>query len=255
VYPASSGLAAVQPETYFVTMPIRDLRAAEGPFALDETGFEFHSHASVFDDYYNEAAVREWYYPEVSRALLDFTGAAEVIVFDHNVRSSVRAARGDQGVREPVAQAHNDYTEESGPKRQVDILDKAGRADLAGRAFSLINLWRPIIGPVQDTPLALCDAASVSKQDLVTTDIHHFADGNLDTPAHRGMIYSLHHNPRHRWFFASDMQPDEVLLLRCFDSRIDGRARFMPHTGFRNPTCPSGFVPRESIEARTLVVY
>ena len=51
------------------------------------------------------------------------------------------------------------------------------------------------------------------------------------------------------------MQPDEVLLLKCYDSRTDGRARFMPHTGFQNPTCPQDFVPRESIEARTLVVF
>jgi len=36
---------------------------------------------------------------------------------------------------------------------------------------------------------------------------------------------------------------------------MDGRARFMPHTGFNNPECPPEFVPRESIEARTLVVF
>ena len=51
------------------------------------------------------------------------------------------------------------------------------------------------------------------------------------------------------------MKPDEVLLLKCYDSRKDGRARFMPHTGFKNPGCPREFVPRESIEARTLVVF
>ncbi len=51
------------------------------------------------------------------------------------------------------------------------------------------------------------------------------------------------------------MQPDEVLLLKCYDSRKDGRARYMPHTGFRNPACPDDFVPRESIEARTLVIF
>lgn len=69
------------------------------------------------------------------------------------------------------------------------------------------------------------------------------------------MIYALRHNPGHRWYFASEMQPNEVLLLKCYDSRQDGRARFMPHTGFKNPDCPSEFTPRESIEARTLVVY
>ncbi len=51
------------------------------------------------------------------------------------------------------------------------------------------------------------------------------------------------------------MPPGEFLLLKCFDSRADGRARFMPHAGFQNPASPSDFVPRESIEARSLVVF
>lgn len=255
VYPASSGLEAARPRTYPVTMPIRDLRPAADLFGLDRQGFAFRAHASSFDDFYEEAAVRARYYPEVAGVLREMTGATEVFVFDHNVRSSVRAARGELGIREPVDQAHNDYTEESGPKRRDAILEEAGRRDLAGCAFALVNLWRPIAGPVLDTPLALCDAASVASDDLITTDIHHFADGNVTTPAHSGVIYSLHHNPRHRWFFVSEMQPDEVLLLKCYDSRRDGRARFMPHTGFNNPDCPREYVPRESIEARTLVVF
>jgi hypothetical protein len=255
VYPAASGLETVRPATQAVTMPIRDLRPAADRLRLDRQGFEFHAHASSFQDFYTQAEVRARYYPEVSRVLKEMTRAEAVFVFDHNVRSSVRAARGEPGVREPVDQAHNDYTEESGPKRRDAILEKAGRGDLADRAFALVNLWRPIVGPVLDTPLALCDAGSVATADFVTTDIHHFADGDITTPAHSGVIYSLHHNPRHRWFFASEMQPDEVLLLKCYDSRKDGRARFMPHTGFNNPSCPREFVPRESIEARTLVVF
>lgn len=255
VYPASSGLESVIPETFSVTMTIRDLRARADAPTLDECGFEFHAHASSFDRFYDEEAVRAHYYPEVEHVLKALLGAEAVIVFDHNVRSSVRAARGEPGVREPVGQAHNDYTETSGPIRMRDILGQAGRPELADHEFALVNLWRPIIGPVQDNPLALCDAASVAPDDLVTTDIHHFAEGNVETPRHTGVIYSLHHNPQHRWWYASDMQPDEVLLLKCYDSRNDGRARFMPHTGFTNPGCPADFVPRESIEARTLVLF
>jgi len=104
-------------------------------------------------------------------------------------------------------------------------------------------------------PLAVCDARSVAPEDLVVTDIHHFGEDDLAVPRHRGQIYSVRYNAAHRWFYASNMQPDEFLLLKCYDSRADGRARFMPHTGFRNPTCPSEFVPRESIEARALVIF
>ncbi len=255
VYPPDSGLEVVRPTSAERAMAIFDARPAADRLSLDEQGFEFHPCSSAFGDFYNEAAVRALYYPEVERAVRDLTGAAAVVVFDHNVRSAVRAARGEPGVREPVDQAHNDYTEQSGPERQRAVLQGANRTDLADRHFAFVNLWRPIIGPIVDTPLAVCDARSVANGDLIPTDIHHFGDDDLKLPRHTGHIYSLRHNPGHRWFYASDMQPDEVLLLKCYDSRTDGRARFMPHTGFRNPACPSDFVPRESIEARTLVVF
>lgn len=255
VYPPSSGLATVRPASVQHLVLIRDARSIADGLRLDEHGFELHSRQSGFADFYDEAAVRERYYPEVQTVMRAITGALAVIVFDHNVRSAARATRGELGVRVPVDQVHNDYTEQSGPRRKQEILDAAGRSDLADRHIAFVNLWRPIVGPVLDNPLALCDARSVSPEDLVATDILHFGEHDLAVPRHSGQIYSVRHNPAHQWFYVSEMRPDEVLLLKCYDSRADGRARFMPHTGFQNPACPSEFVPRESIEARTLVVF
>ena len=51
------------------------------------------------------------------------------------------------------------------------------------------------------------------------------------------------------------MTADEILLLKCFDSKVDGRARFAPHSAFADPTTPSDAPPRESIELRTLVFH
>ncbi|HTT40780.1 MAG TPA: CmcJ/NvfI family oxidoreductase [Burkholderiales bacterium] len=255
VYPPGSGLATVRPPSLQREVTIRDARAVAGRLELDVHGFELHSHRSEFTDFYDGAAVRQRYYPEVQAAMRALTGALAVVVFDHNMRSAVRAARGEIGVRVPVDQVHNDYTERSGPKRKREILAAAGRSDLMDRHFAFVNLWRPIVGPVWDNPLAVCEAPSVAREDLVPTEIQHFGEEDLTTPRHTGEIYSVRYNPAHRWFYLSQMRPDEVLLLKCYDSRTDGRARFMPHTGFQNPACPSAFVPRESIEARTLVVF
>ncbi len=255
VYPPSSGLATVRPASARHVMPIRDARPIADRLRLDEHGFELHSRGTAFADFYDEAAVRARYYPEVQGIVQTLLRALAVIVFDHNVRSAARAARGEAGVRLPVDQAHNDYTEQSGPKRKLEILEAAGRSELADRRVAFVNLWRPIVGPVLDNPLAVCDARSVAPADLVATDIRHFGEDDLKVPRHSGQIYSVRHNPAHRWLYVSAMRPDEFLLLKGYDSRADGRARFMPHTGFVNPACPSGFVPRESIEARTLVVF
>lgn len=255
IYPPSSGRPTVRPEPVRQTVPIRDMRPEAADLRLDQCGFELRTVPTAFSDYYDETAVKARYYAEVQTALLSLTGALDVIVFDHNVRSTARAARNEPGVRTPAEQVHNDYTEGSGPKRRREILEAAGRADLMDRHVAFVNLWRPIIGPVRDNPLGVCDARSVLPSDFVATEIRHFGEEDLQTPRHVGEIYSVIYRPEHRWFYVSEMQPDEALLLKCYDSRIDGRARFMPHTGFQNPECPSDFVPRESIEARALVVF
>jgi hypothetical protein len=255
IYPPASGLAAIRPPATQQSVPMRDMRAHVHELRFEECGFALHTCSSAFTDFYDEAAVRTRYYPEVEAAVRSLTGAPAVIVFDHNVRSAARAARGEAGVRLPAEQVHNDYTERSGPKRKREILDAAGRADLMDRHVAFVNLWRPIIGPVRDNLLAVCDARSVLPSDFAVTEIQHFGEHDLTTPRHVGEIYSVFYRPAHRWYYVSEMRPDELLLLKCYDSRMDGRARFMPHTGFQNPACPSDFVPRESIEARTLVVF
>jgi len=255
IYPPSSGIATVRPPQERHSVSISDARPMASELRLDEHGFAVYSCPSQFTDFYDDDAVCSRYYPEVRTIMLGLLGAREIIVFDHNVRSAARAARGEIGVRVPVDQVHNDYTEQSGPKRKMDVLEEAGRTELADRRVAFVNLWRPIVGPVWDNPLAVCDARTVAVDDLVATDILHFGEDNLEVPRHRGQIYSVRYNPAHRWFYVSQMLPSEALLLKCYDSRKDVRGRFMPHTGFRNPACPSDFVPRESIEARTLVVF
>ena len=51
------------------------------------------------------------------------------------------------------------------------------------------------------------------------------------------------------------MRRDEALLIKGYDSRHDGRARFTPHTAFQDPHTLPGAPPRESIEVRTLAFF
>lgn len=255
IYPPSSGREMVRPEQKHQVVRITDARSLESPPALDSAGFQLCQHQSTVADFYDDNMVRNDHYPEVIKLLKRVLGALDVVVFDHNQRSAVRAARGQPGVREPVDAAHNDYTPNSGPKRSREILQDAGKIQLAHYRLALINVWRPIVGPVQDVPLAVADAKSIAAEDFVETDIHHFGEDDLDNPRHTGMIYSVRHNPSHRWHYFSDMQPNEVLLLKNWDSLEDGRAQFTAHTGFINPNAPNDAVPRESIEVRTLVVF
>jgi hypothetical protein len=230
------------------TTIIRSLRPIAHRLSLDAEGFRLLNHRSGVQDFYSEDEVRDRHYPEVEKLVAAVTGAACVVVFDHTVRSRRDGVQLVAGRirRDPVPRVHNDYTLKSGPQRVRDLLAEEAEA-LLRRRFSIINVWRPIRGPLEDAPLALADAQSVAADDLVATDLLY--------KDRTGETYNVRHNPAHRWFYAPRMSRDEVLLFRSYDSANDGRARFVPHAAFEDPTAPSTALPRESIELRTLVFY
>jgi len=254
VYPPSSGREPVSPPKKYCDVPIYDCRPMAMQLRLDREGFVLLTQDCDIGDFLDEQVVTTHYYPQTEALLKEITGALVVVAFDHNVRSAIGAPKGQAGVRAPVDAVHDDYTEKSGEKRVRELLEDRGQTALLHHRAALINVWRPIRGPVQDVPLAVCDARSTSLEDFVETDIDHFAENDLSRPSHSGQIYSVRYNPGHRWYYAKDMQPNEVWVFKGYDS-LAGVARFTPHTGFSNPDCPPKFLPRESIEVRTVVVY
>ena len=239
------------PQTTIVNDPrkveIHDARPIASTVSLDAEGFVVLQHRSRISGFDNEDEIRTIYYPETADLLKDVTGADRVVIFDHTVRRRVWGAEDRRGgLRQPVARVHVDHTENSGPQRVRDLLPEEAEELLAGR-LQIINLWRPIRGPVQDAPLAVCDAVSVRSSDLVASDLVY--------PNRVGETYSVLFDPAHRWFYVPEMQSDEALLLKCYDSKADGRARFAPHSAFIDPSAPSNARPRESIEMRALVFH
>jgi len=228
-------------------MEIADGRQTSPAPSLETHGFEFVRSKSDVRDYYDADRVRDAYFPEVERLVRELTGADHVLAFDHNVRCLPMAERGENGAQRPVKFAHNDYTEASGPQRVRDLLGTDEAETRLRKRFAVINVWRPIRGPVQQHPLAVCDARSIEPGDLVATDLVY--------QQRTGEVYSLAFNPEHRWFYFSEMAADESLLLKCYDSARDGRARFAAHAAFDDPTSSPDAPARESIEVRTLAFF
>src|ERR1700682_4137988 len=243
--PSGEPRSNIVPEPH--SLPIHDLRPIGETVSLDREGFALVRQNSSVKDFYDEDEVRSVYYPEAERLIKAATGADRVFVFDHTVRKRVDGvADREGGLRQPVARVHVDHTEKSGPQRVRDLIPDEAEQLLKGR-LQIINLWRPIRGPLLDSPLAVCDARTVKPEDLVAADLVY--------PNRVGETYSVKYNPDHQWFYVQRMTADEVLLLKCFDSRADGRARFAPHTAFADATTPPDAPPRESMELRTLVFH
>ena len=225
---------------------IRNARLAE-QLSLDREGFQMVHHETAVQDFYDRAEVREIYYSEIEQLLKEATGAEKVIVFDHQVRNIQLYRRGEKQARDYASTVHNDYTAKSGPRRVRDHLPSEEAEQRLQHRFAEINVWRPIRGPIESSPLALCDALSIESKD--------FIPANLVYRDKVGEVYRFTYNPKHRWFYFPQLERNEAILLKCYDSKEDGRARFSAHTAFDDPTSGPDAPPRESIEVRALVFW
>jgi hypothetical protein len=226
---------------------IYDARPVAPHLSLDREGLAVVKHESAVCDLYDEDQLRRVYYPEAEQLVAKVTGATRVLVFDHTVRRRVWGGvdRSAGMPRQPVTVVHNDYTVKSGPQRVRDLMGEEAE-ELLRHRFEIINVWRPIRGPLRDAPLAVCDATTVAFTDFVPSDLV-YRDRT-------GEIYRVRYNPAHRWFYVPEMQADEAILIKCYDSAPD-KARFTAHSAFEDPTAPADVLPRESIELRTLVFH
>jgi hypothetical protein len=228
---------------------VHDGRRDKSSSSLDVEGFRLVSQESAVDDFYDDQQIQSTYHNEVTTLLLEKTGAARVEIFDDTRRSSSLNNQQARNIREPAEIVHNDYTARSGVKRLRDhFADDPDEGDkLLQRPFAIINVWRSIAGTIIDHPLVLCDATSVRPEDLISVERR--AEERI------GELQVALHNPAHRWYYFPDMQMDEALLFKTFDSETDGRTRFTIHSSFEVPGVPADARPRESIETRCLVFF
>jgi hypothetical protein len=218
----------------------------QGEFGQHPSGFELHKLPTRVEDFLDQSEIDSIYAAEIESFLKVVTGCYRVFIFDYTVRASDPELRARKQVREPASLVHNDYTPNSGfVCLQESLGDEA--AELAQGRFQIINVWRPLVDPVEDFPLALCDTRSLTTADLVDTERR--------APNHIGEIQLALHTDEQRWFYFPEMRPDEVLLFKTFDSIDGGINPCSIHSAIRLPDAPADAKPRESIEARALVFY
>ena len=198
------------------------------------------------------------------------TGATKVKGFSHEVRSAELSSvqkvvdqsttKDDEmiSLSPPAMYAHIDNSPAWASTLFRNVFGAEEAERLAGCRWAIINAWRPIKLVARD-PLGVCDTQSVSDDDLVPVYAKftpNWGNSVQDFTGHQAEIYNVKSNPLHRWYFASAMQPDEVLLITNFDtnSNIDGNPIRCVHSAFPYKSQDAA-PPRESIELRTLVVW
>ncbi|KAL5334710.1 hypothetical protein BJX70DRAFT_402344 [Aspergillus crustosus] len=225
---------------------IRDVRGEENLYNLEENGFQFLSHTSTVSEFSDEEHIKTAYYPEAEQLLKAITSASRVFIFGHTVRrQEADINTGADPLGGPIHRVHVDQSYTSSLARVAYHLPSQ-HSELTKGRVQIINLWRPI-STIQKVPLAIADARSVPDSDLVVSELIY--------PERRSETFALKANEGHRWYYKSELTPDEIILIKCFDSKVDGRARRAPHTAFTDPSSKPDAPYRESIEVRALVFH
>ncbi|KAI1653953.1 methyltransferase, partial [Daldinia decipiens] len=235
---------------------VHDARSKKGEFNLDTNGFAFHSckpfDAKVIDAIRKKdnGLVEDRYYPEIIDMVKQKTGANKVIIFDHTYRKrdpSLATTDNPNGREQPATVVHCDQSTVGAIGR---IRRHAGEdADilLQGRA-QIINVWRPLNGPVENWALAVMDYQSIRYSEIHPTSIY------KERFEIQGQTVSVNHSADQKWYYLDQQTPDEATFIKIWDNK-DGVAEMCPHCAFENPEAATDAQCRESIEVRCLVFY
>lgn len=235
-------------DTVMVDLQPMPLRSARGlGTRLDVEGFELVDHRSRVTDFEDAAEVSAVHPAEIVELLRGLNGADEVRVTSPGIvrYSEACGLAGSRDNSFPARFAHVDATARTSAGFAAAAVPEGRRL----RRHAHYNVWRTFSGRPQDVPLALCDPASVTDDDLLV------ADAIFDPPGRPEWSFEswlLAHNPQHRWFWFPDMERDEVIVFKSSDS-LHGNAA--PHVAFDCPPGERPAVPRISLEVRAIAMW
>ncbi|KAF9261031.1 hypothetical protein L218DRAFT_554401 [Marasmius fiardii PR-910] len=219
---------------------VENIRGKEHLYTLDNAGFQFFNRPSKHSDLNKEL---EEYKLESAEIVKEITGAKHVVLYECVRRLRPSPGNHDAKKRRPAVQVHVDVNESFSIEALHQYAPPSeNKESLQNRRFQIINLWRPLSHPAYDWPLALCDYSSVD----LNSDLFTITRKHAET--------AVKYNPKHQWKYLRGMKPDEILLLKNYDSD-KSVANFAPHGAFDDPTAPEDTPPRESVELRFLVIY
>ncbi|KAK0732233.1 hypothetical protein B0H67DRAFT_474030 [Lasiosphaeris hirsuta] len=236
---------------------VQDAYGQRESFELDTHSFQFVRHPTDLRDLKDRDVVNGEYVAEVEaflrRHLDDGSKAneASIVCFDLRLRESVDADEFSKRVVNledgfdplpPSTHPHVDQSMHGAALRVRRHMGDRAEEVLKGR-IRIINVWRPL-SRVRSWPLAVCDSCTVKPEDLVACDIIR--------RRYVGETYFGKYNQDQKWYYLSDMDEDDVLLLKIYDSK-PGVATPCLHASLPLSSGPGDQAQRESIELRFLV--
>jgi len=241
----------------------------ESAECMDRLGVSLAHLESKCTNFYDSEEVERVYYPEIEKLLLDFfPGATDALVYNHDVfnkdyegDATENQEKKNPGVNRGYANlVHNDLNDNSGRVRCRELLTKNLRnfgrqvhyteeeADRKmSRRFMSINLAKPM-ETVEQYPFVLCAWPSFADQPYITN--YRIYDDRV------GETQRFTYRPDHEWYWFPQQKPNEVSMLKCYDSVTDGSvSRWSFHTACVDPTAPANARCRKNLVVRSYVFF
>jgi hypothetical protein len=245
-----------------VEKPVHDGRKSALP-GWQECGFELAQHESLVSDWQDDEQIVEQHYEEIRQLAKAFTGCDYALVGGHIKRGPEQLKiHADYG---PIAFVHSDFAESYGDlmRRHYSADTEEAKLNLANSGATLedvkqcsrlmiLQFWRNLGEPKMDTPLAFCDARTVSKNDLRPFPVQDYGGGGFDFET-----LGIATNNSHTWYVFPEMKRDEVAVFRTFDTDRIGSDQpyWTPHSAFSDPAVSAGRPSRVSIELRATCLF
>ncbi|KAK4166349.1 hypothetical protein QBC43DRAFT_286800 [Cladorrhinum sp. PSN259] len=240
------------------SVPVQDVRPLRDAFKLDIHGFEFVRHSTSVgggSEFKQRSTIEGVYLPEMEKFLADYlrhddddddsdegvTGKeVKTVCFDYRIRESIppsefalRTVNLEDGF-DPLLPATHPHVDQSTKgaiqrvKRHMGddshkLLSEKGRV-------RIINIWRPL-HKVRSWPLALCDARTVNQRDLLTCDIVR--------RRYVGETLFAQYSEHQKWYYLSDMDQNDVVLIKVYDSdsEVEAKRKLHLHTHLSSSSC------------------
>ncbi|KAH8691054.1 hypothetical protein GQ44DRAFT_720126 [Phaeosphaeriaceae sp. PMI808] len=267
--PGSAGIHRFKLEPH--DMKVVDIRTLDEPPKWDVHGFQHLNGVKpvdrkIFDE--EEKQIADAMCEEAVELLKKVTGASFVLCFNHVTRfespKKVKTLPSDMpddsefSYMGPLTSVHVDQSYRGGRymlenfKRLPEVAARMDENGVKCRVAT-INVWRPVSLVTRDA-LAVCDRRTVDDQDFRPWESHPYP-GQWDpaAPLPKSEVWRPFYNAKNKWYYVSNMRPDEALLIKCFDTKMDEYSRAVPHGAFTSKIDHG--LNRESVEFRCLVFW
>ena len=171
---------------------------------------------------------------------------------------SVHIDYSPDGARQILRNVRGDVISEAQDIIEAEDAAVAAGKDISfyeGRRYGMFSVWRPL-RKVQRDPVAVCDPKSIdAEKDLAEHVNKQPSDTKGDYLAGLSMLRGDRAGTQ-QWYWISEQDTDEVLILQFFDSYAtrEGRPWGAPHGGVELVGGESG-EQRHSVEARCVAIW